>query len=43
MLGFKPIISIAKYHPAYEISKEKAFQIEALMGFKPMALLKFRL
>ena len=30
------MISKTKYFPAYEISKEKALRIKALMGFKPM-------
>ena len=35
-MAFKPMTSITNYFPAYEISKEKALQIQALMGFKPM-------
>ena len=27
---------IAKYFPVYEISKDEALKIQALMGFKPM-------
>ena len=34
-MGFKPMISERKYFPTYEISKEKALQIQAL-EFKPM-------
>ena len=34
-MGLEPMTSIAKYFPAYEISKEKALKIQAL-EFKPM-------
>ena len=35
-MEFRPTTSIAKCFLAYEISKEKALKIQALMGFKPM-------
>ena len=35
-MGFKPMTLITKCFPASKISKENAFKIQALMGFKPM-------